>query len=71
MGELAWALGLTRPSYQRVRVLLADSRPGRRVVSTPAPGVAHYVVRALGALYEYPGPGLEGWYRGYIRGGRL
>src|SRR5437899_12401757 len=69
VGDLAWTLGLTRPSYQRVRVLLADRRPRRGAVSTSAPGVIHYVVKAIETLYEYPGPGLASWYESYRRGG--
>jgi hypothetical protein len=41
----------------------------RRTVSTPAPGVAHYVIKTLDFLYQYPGPGLRDWYLDYIHGG--
>ena len=68
VGDLAWSLGLTRPSYQRVRLLLAERRPPRRVTATTAPGVAHFAVRAVDFLYEYPGPGLRNWYVGYTHG---
>jgi hypothetical protein len=60
---------LTRPSYQRVRVLLADRHPSGGAVSTPAPGVLHFVLRALDVLYDYPGPGLGKWHLAYKRGG--
>jgi hypothetical protein len=67
-GQLAWALGVPRPSYQRVRSLLAARRSVGHTVSTPAPGVAHYVVKTLDFLYQYPGPGLRDWYLDYIHG---
>ncbi len=72
VGDLAWELGFTRPSYQQVRVLL-----GRRVVrSVVAAGtptstgrvVLRTVLHAIDVLYEYPAPGLEKWYRQYARG---
>jgi hypothetical protein len=69
VGDLAWTLGLPRPSYQQVRMLLA--RPAR-----PAPGVAtrrrsrlSYVLDAIDRLYEYPAPGMGDWYKGYVTGG--
>ena len=72
VGDLAWQLGFTRPSYQQVRVLL-----GRRVVrvgvaaGTPTSTgrvVLRMIVRAIDVLYQYPAPGLEDWYRRYARG---
>jgi hypothetical protein len=67
-GELAWRLGLPRPSYEQIRVLLA--RPARPVkgVRTTAHGRVYYVLEKVGVLYEYPGPGLADWYRRYSRG---
>ena len=72
VGDLAWELGLPRPSYQQVRQLLG----GAVRLETPAPGsqtsrgrmVIQNVNRALDFLYQYPGPGLEDWYRRYKRG---
>lgn len=69
VGDLAWALGLPRPSYQRVRLLLAERRPRRGAVSTRGPGALHYVSKTLDVLYQYPGPGLANWYLRYSRGG--
>jgi hypothetical protein len=69
VGDLAWELGLPRPSYQRVRSLLPPRGSAPRSASTPAPGAAHYVIKTLGFLYQYPGPGLRNWYLGYIHGG--
>jgi len=67
VGDLAWELGLPRPSYQRVRLLLAERRPRRGGVSTSrALGVARFVVNALDQLYAYPAPGMRKWYLGYI-----
>jgi hypothetical protein len=70
VGDLAWKLGLPRPSYQRVRVLLDERHPVGGAVSTRgAPGVAHFVVKTFDVLYQYPGPGMRDWYRRYTRGG--
>jgi hypothetical protein len=67
VGDLAWELGLPRPSYQRVRQLLTERRPRGGAVSTSrALGVARFVVNVLDHLYEYPAPGLRKWYLGYI-----
>jgi hypothetical protein len=66
VGDLAWELGLPRPSYQRVRLLLAARRPRGGAVSTRKSDVARFVVKALEVLYEYPAPGLRKWYLGYI-----
>lgn len=72
-GELAWSLGLVRPSYQQVRQLMGGAnRP------TPASSAAQtsrgrvvlrYAGRVLDGLYEYPGPFLGDWYERYKRGG--
>jgi hypothetical protein len=66
VGDLAWELGFPRPSYQRVRLLLGERRRPRGAVSTPAPGLLHYVSKTIDFLYQYPGPGLENWYLRYI-----
>lgn len=68
VGDLAWDLGLPRPSYQAVRLSLSEAR-GRTTVSSAhqtAPG--KIVLKAVEMLYEYPGPGLAGWYRRYLSG---
>ena len=58
---------MPRPSYQRVRVLLAERRPRRGSVSTlSGRDVARFVIKALDVLYEYPAPGMRKWYLGYI-----
>lgn len=71
-GDLAWELGLVRPSYQQVRELI-----GGRVRITVAPAAAQTtvgrvvlrsVLRGLDIAYEYPAPGLASWYRRYARG---
>lgn len=72
VGNLAWELGVPRPSYQQVRELMG----GARRVQPPAAGtqtsrgrvVLHNVNRVLDVLYEYPGPGMADWYRRYKRG---
>jgi hypothetical protein len=70
-GNLAWSLGLPRPSYQQVRVLMragGGPAPG----PPPSPSTARLVLRAidevLGFVYQYPGPGMADWYRRYTRG---
>lgn len=72
VGDLAWELGLPRPSYERVRVLFRRSRPPTPVVAaaqtTRGRVVLHHLGRALDVLYQYPAPGLEGWYRQYLHG---
>ena len=72
VGELAWQLGLPRPSYQQVRELLGGAV---RPVAAPAAAqtstgriVLHGVGQALDFMYQYPGPGLGDWYRRYTRG---
>jgi len=71
-GDLAWQLGLPRPSYQQVLVRMGGARPAARVVAgvqtTRGKLVLRRVERVVDALYEYPGPGLEGWYRRYMHG---
>jgi hypothetical protein len=67
VGDLAWLLGFPRPSYQRVRVLHGERHGGRvATVSTPAPGVARYILKTLDFLYQYPAPGMRNWYLGYL-----
>jgi hypothetical protein len=73
VGDLAWTLGLARPSYQQVRELMgganrplllppkAQTSPGRVALET--------IDKTMNFLYQYPGPGLEDWYRRYKRGG--
>jgi hypothetical protein len=72
-GELAWELGLTRPSYQQVRELMGGAQrteprvvPSRR--STARLALAG-VSTGLDFLYQYPGPGLADWHARYKRGG--
>ena len=61
-GELAWSLGLPRPSYEQVRVLVRAAEPVV-VAPAPAPSVASTVLTVAGSvidfMYQYPGPGLE------------
>ena len=68
VGDLAWDLGLPRPSYQAVRLSLADARARRRVSSAHQTSAGRIVVQALDVLYQYPGPGLGGWYQRYLSG---
>lgn len=72
VGDLAWALGLPRPSYQQVRELMGGAvRPQPVAVGTQTSKgrlLLRTADRALGVLYEYPGPGLADWYRRYTRG---
>ena len=72
-GELAWRLGLTRPSYQQVRVLMGGShRPppvAAGVQTSKGRVVLHGINQVLDVLYQYPGPGLADWYERYKRGG--
>jgi hypothetical protein len=71
-GDLAWELGLTRPSYQQVRTLLGGAVSPRPVATgsqtTKGRVVIANVNRALDFLYQYPGPGLADWYSRYKRG---
>ena len=72
-GELAWSLGLARPSYQQVRELIGGAK--RFVVVAPSAQtsrgrvVLRYAGRFMDGLYEYPGPFLGDWYERYKRGG--
>jgi len=66
-GELAWELGLARPSYQAIRITLIALRGHPPIVRTQtSPG--QIALKVLGAMYEYPGPGLANWYAKYKRG---
>jgi hypothetical protein len=67
-GELAWRLGLPRPSYEQIRVLLGRAAQPAVGVQTSSRGRLYYVLERVGVLYEYPGPGLADWYRRYSRG---
>jgi hypothetical protein len=68
-GDLAWRLGLPRPSYQQVRVLVRDA--GASPVEDPSAArvALDVAAKVFAFLYQYPGPGLEDWYRRYKRGG--
>ena len=69
VGALAWTLGLVRPSYEQVRVLAraadAPPPPPRRAAVDVA---IDAVAAALDFLYQYPGPGMEDWYRRWKAG---
>jgi hypothetical protein len=68
VGDLAWRLGLPRPSYEQVRKLVRTPAP----VAVAPVQLTKLALRAaektLDFLYQYPAPGLEGWYRRYLRG---
>jgi hypothetical protein len=72
VGDLAWALGLTRPSYQQVRELLGGAQQLEAVRAGAQTSRGRLVLRAMGNAYgfmaEYPGPGLADWYERYKRG---
>lgn len=71
VGDLAWQLGLPRPSYQQVRELLRGTmRPPTQPAAQTSYGrvVLRGVGQALDFMYQYPGPGLADWYRRYNRG---
>ena len=68
VGELAWDLGLPRPSYQKVRLLVSELRDHRHLDAVNSLSTRETVVRILETLYEYPGPGLADWYDRYKRG---
>lgn len=72
-GELAWSLGLPRPSYQQVRELMkgANQRAPAPAAAQTSRGrvVLRYAGRFMDGLYEYPGPFLGDWYERYKRGG--
>jgi hypothetical protein len=61
VGDLAWELGLQRPSYQQVRVLAQARRPPKRID-------ARTLVKVIDTLYEYPAPLLGDWYLRHTRG---
>ena len=71
VGDLAWDLGLPRPSYQAVRVFLSNTRGRTSVSSAYQTSPGKIALRVLESLYEYPGPGLADWYQRYIHGGGL
>ena len=71
-GELAWSLGLTRPSYQQVRELMGGAN---RPVTVKAAAqtsrgrvVLGYAGRFLNEMTEYPGLFLGAEYRRMRRG---
>ena len=72
VGDLAWELGLPRPSYQQVRELMGGARrpqpPATGTQTSRGRLVLQNVNRVLDVLYEYPGPGMADWYRRYKRG---
>ena len=71
VGDLAWQLGLPRPSYQQVRVLMGGAeRPGPVVAGDASIGrlLLRGVERAIDFLYQYPGPGMEDFYRRWTSG---
>ena len=74
VGNLAWKLGLPRPSYESVRVIFRRTRPPTAVAAAAQTSrgrvVLRHVVRALDVLYQYPAPGLEKEYRRLVRGPR-
>lgn len=67
-GELAWRLGLPRPSYQQVRVLVRRADPAPPLRPPAAKVALDAVSKTLDFLYQYPGPGLEDWYIRWKRG---
>jgi hypothetical protein len=71
VGTLAWSLGLPRPSYQQVRVLVRAAEPVTAEEPSTDKGALEVAEQLINFLYQYPGPGLEGWYRRYKRGGGL
>ena len=72
VGDLAWQLGLPRPSYQQVRELLGGAAPAVSIATGSQTSKGRMVItnvnRALDFLYQYPGPGLADWYSRYKRG---
>jgi len=62
-GALAWELGLARPSYEQVRLIASYRSPPVR-----KPTLREDIEKAIGVMYEYPGPGLADWYQRYMRG---
>ena len=72
-GELAWALGLTRPSYQQVRELMGGANRPEPVIASAQTArgrvVLRYAGRFMDGLVEYPGMFLGGTYRQMKSGG--
>jgi hypothetical protein len=72
VGNLAWELGLQRPSYEQVRVLVRSVDSGAVTVRALPPitlaSVGRAVTTTLDFVYQYPGWGLADWYRRYNRG---
>jgi hypothetical protein len=71
VGDLAWRLGLPRPSYEQVRVLARAADPPSADQPSGAEVALDVAAKVIDFLYQYPGPGLEDWYRRYSRGGGL
>jgi hypothetical protein len=67
-GALAGELALARPSYEQVRVLLKAERATSSAKRARPSLTAAQLGEVLGFLYEYPGPGLAGWYERYKHG---
>jgi hypothetical protein len=72
VGELAWQLGLPRPSYEQVRALMGGANRLQAPIARPERSTTQLVLRGvstgLNVLYEYPGPGLADLYQRYKRG---
>lgn len=72
VGDLAWQLGLPRPGYEQVRVLLGRCPPRKLTLpgtqTSTGRVILHQIARVVDVLYEYPAPGLEKWYRQLARG---
>src|SRR5690349_620240 len=66
-GGLAWRLGVPRPSYQQVRVLVRAARaaPAPADDASAAEVALDVAEKVVNFLYQYPGPGLDDWYRRY------
>lgn len=71
-GELAWTLGLVRPSYQQVRELMGGVRRPAPVAAVAQTSRGRVVLRYAGLLYdglvEYPGMFLGPTYQRAKRG---
>jgi hypothetical protein len=68
VGNLAWRLGLPRPSYQQVRVLVRAAEPAVAAQTSRARITLEVATKVVNFLYQYPGPGLGNWYQRYLRG---
>jgi len=72
-GELAWSLGLARPSYQQVRELMGGANRLAAVAPSTQTSrgrvVLRYAGRFIDGLAEYPGLFLAGTYQQAKRGG--